>query len=81
MQKQAGHTVSVFHEMQAGSKKCGGDDRQAKANSLEKNAAVTRPDNRRYAERQENAVQQKCLAAAPQGHFLSSLDIITNYNY
>ena len=48
MQKQARHAVSVFHEMQAGSKKCGGDDRQAKANSLEKNAAVTRPDNRRY---------------------------------
>ena len=34
MQKQARHAVSVFHEMQAGSKKCGGDDRQAKANSL-----------------------------------------------
>jgi ribosomal protein L12E/L44/L45/RPP1/RPP2 len=59
MQKQARHAVSVFYEMQAGSKKCGGDDRQAKANSLEKNAAVTRPDNRRYAERQKNAVQQK----------------------
>ena len=67
MQKQARHAVSVFHEMQAGSKKCGGDDRQAKANSLEKNAAVTRPDNRRYAERQENAVQQKNRKKAVAG--------------
>jgi hypothetical protein len=67
MQKQARHAVSVFHEMQVGSKKCGGDDRQAKANSLEKNAAVTRPNNRRYAERQENAVQQENREEAVAG--------------